>query len=292
MKKVTINCIIGMMALTFFSVQKTIAQTDVGQEDPSATIIALEKAALTRWNNGDPAGYLELCAEGITYFDPGSLARINGYSALKKLYDPLTGKIYSDRFELLTPQVQLQGDTGILTYNLVTYSGGKVTSRWNSTEVYSKIEGTWKIVHSHWSYTKHEESKEAEDVGDEAIKKAVLKANQRLNDAGADVDQFFTHILDFDDGMIIQNTTLFKTSQEAYEAVKQGMQGVTEIDRTYDQTHVRVLSAQLALLTGTGVSRITFDSGQTMQVTFSVSSLFQLNQGQWKLLHGHYTSSM
>jgi len=33
-------------------------------------IIALEKAALERWMNGDVYGYLELYAEDVTYFDP------------------------------------------------------------------------------------------------------------------------------------------------------------------------------------------------------------------------------
>ena len=28
----------------------------------------------------------------------------------------------------------------------------KRTSFWNTTEVYSLIDGRWRIVHSHWSY--------------------------------------------------------------------------------------------------------------------------------------------
>jgi hypothetical protein len=28
-----------------------------------------------------------------------------------------------------------------------------VLARWNSTEVYSRINGQWKIIHSHWLYT-------------------------------------------------------------------------------------------------------------------------------------------
>jgi hypothetical protein len=31
-----------------------------------------------------------------------------------------------------------------------------VVSRWNSTEVYRRIDGKWRIVHSHWSFTKPE----------------------------------------------------------------------------------------------------------------------------------------
>jgi hypothetical protein len=34
-------------------------------------IIALEHAALDRWGQGDPGGFLESYAVDITYFDPG-----------------------------------------------------------------------------------------------------------------------------------------------------------------------------------------------------------------------------
>ena len=45
------------------------------------------------------------------------------------------------------------------TFNLVDYGaqindGPKTTARWNSTEVYQRLNGSWKIVHSHWSYVK------------------------------------------------------------------------------------------------------------------------------------------
>jgi hypothetical protein len=45
----------------------------------------------------------------------------------------------------------------LLTFNLVNYgklpdAPERVLARWNSTEVYSRLGGTWKIIHSHWSY--------------------------------------------------------------------------------------------------------------------------------------------
>lgn len=36
----------------------------------SAKIIALEKAALEKWNSGDPTAYLDLSASDVVYFDP------------------------------------------------------------------------------------------------------------------------------------------------------------------------------------------------------------------------------
>ena len=36
----------------------------------TAKIIAMEKAALDRWGQGDPSGFLEICAPDVVYFDP------------------------------------------------------------------------------------------------------------------------------------------------------------------------------------------------------------------------------
>jgi len=44
--------------------------------DFSKTIIALEKAALEKWNQGDPNGYLDLSAEEVVYFDPFTELRL------------------------------------------------------------------------------------------------------------------------------------------------------------------------------------------------------------------------
>jgi len=45
------------------------------------------------------------------------------------------------------------GDMGVLTFNFVSYSKGR-TERWNTTEVYRRKNGQWKIVHTHWAPTK------------------------------------------------------------------------------------------------------------------------------------------
>ncbi len=125
-----------------------------------------------------------------------------------------------------------------------------------------------------------------------AIEKAVVEAYHRINASGMDMDRFFADILDFDNGMIIQNGLLFKTRQEAYDAVKKGFEGVTKVQRNYDQTYVRILSAKHALLTGTGVTKIELANGQSFNSPFAVSLVFQLDHGQWKILQGHYSTPM
>jgi ketosteroid isomerase-like protein len=115
-------------------------------------IIAMEKAALARWGHGDPAGFLEISAPDVVYFDPYVASRIDGLDALTVYYRPVQGRTLFDRFELLDPIVQESGDMAVLTFNYVSYAGEE-TDRWNCTEVYRRTNGKWKIVQTHWSYT-------------------------------------------------------------------------------------------------------------------------------------------
>jgi len=80
---------------------------------------------------------------------------------MKEFLLPITGKIKIDRYEMINPKVQGDGDVALLTFNLVSYikqPGGaeKAAARWNTTEVYRRIDGNWRIIHSHWSFIKPE----------------------------------------------------------------------------------------------------------------------------------------
>ncbi len=72
------------------------------EKDVAATIIALERAALDRWGNGDPSGYLELSAPEVVYFDPFLERRLDGLEALTRYYETLRGQIRIDRDELFS----------------------------------------------------------------------------------------------------------------------------------------------------------------------------------------------
>ena len=122
------------------------------------TIVALERAALDRWGKGDPQGYLETYAPDVTYFDPFQGQRVDGLPAMREVLLPITGKVKIDRYEMTGVKVQRHGDAAVLSYNLASHArnatGDSVTIRWNSTAVYGRIGGTWKIIHSHWSFTR------------------------------------------------------------------------------------------------------------------------------------------
>ena len=127
-------------------------------ETLASTIISMEQTALDRWGKGDPSGFLEICAEEVTYFDTGTEKRVDGLKGLEKLYAPRKGKIHIDGYKMINPKVQISDDTAVLTFNLIDYvptNEGKTREiYWNSTEVYKKIRNEWKIIHTHWSKPK------------------------------------------------------------------------------------------------------------------------------------------
>ena len=127
-------------------------------------LVALERSALDRWIKLDPQGYLDLQAPEVTYFDPFTERRVDGLDAMQvraQRMKNMTPPFTDPRYEIINPKVQRHGDVALLTFNLVNYgkvSDGRerVLSRWNSTEVYCRIAGTWKIIHSHWSFIQPE----------------------------------------------------------------------------------------------------------------------------------------
>ena len=148
--------ILAILLMASVCVISCSRSTDDFQPD---TIVALEHGALDRWGKGDPQGFFDIMTSDQTYFDPTTAKRIDGQDALENYFAPFTGKIKIEKVEMIDPKVQRSGDLAVLTFNLVDYGaqvgdGPKTTARWNSTEVYQRLNGSWKIVHSHWSYVK------------------------------------------------------------------------------------------------------------------------------------------
>jgi ketosteroid isomerase-like protein len=149
-----------LFALALIALGNTFTVARAADVNESDRVIALERGALDRWGRGDPGGYLELYSRDVTYFDPQRERRIDGLDAMRQALEPIRGLVKIDRYEMIAPNVSVAGDVAILTYNLVSHGrspdGNPIDARWNSTAVYRRIGGTWRIVHSHWSFTKPE----------------------------------------------------------------------------------------------------------------------------------------
>jgi ketosteroid isomerase-like protein len=127
-------------------------------EDVTAQIVALERGALDRWGRGDPDGYVEIYDPEVTYFDPFQERRLDGLEGIKKVLEPIRGKVRVSRYDMLHPKVQRRGDLAVLSFNLVSYQKKPdgtepAVARWNATAVYRRTGGTWKSIHVHWSFT-------------------------------------------------------------------------------------------------------------------------------------------
>lgn len=126
-------------------------------EGAAAEIMDLEQGAMKRWRQGDPWGFIEISAPEVTYFDTGTPKRLDGLEALKAEYSKRVGKIHYDVMDFISPKVQIHGNAAVLSYRFfstVLNPNGSVQTRipWNCTEVFFKMDGKWKIIHTHWSF--------------------------------------------------------------------------------------------------------------------------------------------
>lgn len=124
-------------------------------------VMALESAAMARWRQGDPWGFLEISAPEVTYFDTGTPQRLNGREVLRAEYAQREGKIFYDVMDFIAPRVQVCGDLAVLTYRFLSTwlnPDGSVAHRtpWNCTEVFVRLAGPWRIIHTHWSFIRGE----------------------------------------------------------------------------------------------------------------------------------------
>ena len=111
---------------------------------------------------GRSGRYLSLYSQGATYFDPFREKRLDGREELNALSAAMKGvtlPFTKPRYDMINPRVDVEGNIAVLTFNLVNYGvphGGVqevVLARWNATQVYQRVSGAWRIIHTHWSFT-------------------------------------------------------------------------------------------------------------------------------------------
>jgi hypothetical protein len=139
----------------------TLRPGPVRYEGLLGELMALESAAMARWDKGDPWGFIELSAPDVTYFDTGTPHRINGRQALSAEYKLREGKIHNDVMDFVDPWLFACDDLAVLFYRFFSTRlnpDGSLASRvpWNCSEVFTRLQGAWKIIHTHWSYIRGE----------------------------------------------------------------------------------------------------------------------------------------
>lgn len=129
-------------------------QSVPAQDDVPATILAMERAALDRSDQGDVEGFLEISDPDVTYFDPALEQPIHGLEALAAYYRGFPSTTHS-RGEMSNARVQVTGNVAVLSFNYDFASrAAGLAAHWNTTEVYVHGAKGWRIIHTHWSYKK------------------------------------------------------------------------------------------------------------------------------------------
>ncbi len=124
----------------------------------------------------------------------------------------------------------------------------------------------------------------------QAIEKAILKVHAAMMKAAENLDAeaLYSHVLDMNKGVIVQDGKVLTTRQEALDATKQGLQGLKDISYKYNQKHITIISPTVALWVADGTTSATIiEDEREISVAFAETIVFVLRDGQWKVLHAH-----
>lgn len=267
-------------------------------------ILAIEKAAMERWRNGDPMGFLEISADQICYVDPGQVKPIIGLETYRPYMKDIEGKIHYQKSEFIEPQVVIVGDAALLSYNYrssVLTPEGEVVSQtpWNCTEVYFRQGGNWRIVHNHWSFIKHKMPKkvdvpvsagstkmEYEGVSGELMRiESVAMERWRKGDVWGFIEASAQEVTYFDTG-----TPLRINGKEALTAEYKLREGKIFYEvMDFIEPWVAV-SGDLAVLFYRFFStHLNPDGSILSRAPWNCSEVFQRMPDGWKIIHTHWS---
>lgn len=129
-----------------------------GMDAAQRELLEISWRMLDAIHTGDADTYAALSTADLSCYEDVCAYRIDGLEFHLTLIRQMAQNPYLKpvRFDMLTPRVQIYGETGIVTYTrLMTYDdNGK--PRWqtfNETRVFVRQEGAWKMAHFHRSPT-------------------------------------------------------------------------------------------------------------------------------------------
>jgi ketosteroid isomerase-like protein len=267
-------------------------------------ILLLEKSAMERWRNGDPMGFVELSADDILYVDPGLTKPIQGLEDYRSYMKQIEGKVHYQRSEFIGSKVVSVGDAALLTYNYrssVLTSDGTVSSQtpWNTTEVYFKREGEWKIVHSHWSFVSHRVGEKVEIpltvhttpleydavLGELMVLESAAMERWRKGDPWGFVELYAPQMTYFDTG-----TTKRINGRLAMTNRYKKIEGEIFYDVMDFVDPVVLVSGDMAVLFYRFLSTLLNPDGSVSQRTpWNCTEIYQRMEGSWKIIHNHWS---
>jgi ketosteroid isomerase-like protein len=122
------------------------------------------------------------------------------------------------------------------------------------------------------------------------IEQEILKVHAEMVKAAenSDPEGLFSHVIDGCKGVIVQDGIITTTRQEALDATKQGLQGLTDISYKFNRKNITVISPATAIWVADGTTSVTtVNDGRQLNFQFAETIIFTLKDGQWKVFHAH-----
>jgi ketosteroid isomerase-like protein len=276
-----------------------------GPATPANTIFRLENEAMEQWRQGNPLRWVEISTDDVTYVDPNLATLVIGSQAYREYLTPIMGKVRYDASEFVNPRVALIGDLAALTYNyhsLRRDADGKMqrTSFWNTTQVYARRAGVWKILHSHWSHIGHSQPAKVNVPLPITVKAALLSgdANEILALEKAamnrwrqgDPDGFLalsTPQVTYFDPILPGRLTGIASLTEFYNGMRGQGGGASAVE--YVDPRVDVVG-DAALLTYRYLwAGLDSDGTVTARSAWNCSEVYRRQAGQWRIVHTHWS---
>lgn len=120
----------------------------------SERILSLQKKALDHWARGRRAEYFLHADPELVYFDDhGGQEGYYGLEAVLSYVKDLNHEeLPTHSYEMVSPQVQVFGDSCVLTFVYLAFSSeDEMQRKSRATVVYTKKDEEWKMAHVHWS---------------------------------------------------------------------------------------------------------------------------------------------
>lgn len=268
------------------------------------TILSLEKSAMERWRNGDPWGWVEISAEDVTYVDPSLTRPILGLEEYKAYLKQVEGKIRYQGSEFIDPKVAIVGDAAVLTYNYrstTTTPEGRVTNQtlWNTTEVYFRLDGEWRIAHTHWSYVNHQlpasvkvsipvqlSRKEYDGVLGKvmALESAAMERWRKGDPWG------FTEISTPDVTYFDTGTPQRLSGLDALKTLYAEWEGQIHYDvMEFIDPRIQIHGDMVVLTYRFFSTQLTPDGSISSRTPWNCSEVFVRIEGQWSIIHTHWS---
>jgi ketosteroid isomerase-like protein len=275
-----------------------------GVKQVKEIILSLEKGAMERWRHGDPWGWAEISAKEVIYVDPGLTRPIVGLEEYKAYLKQFEGKIHYQGSEFIDPRAMIVGNVVVLTYNYrSTVTTPEMTGSnqilWNTTEVYFRLAGQWKIVHTHWSYVKHKLPKTVEVplpvelshqryegvLGEIMVLESTAMERWRKGDPWGFIEIYAPEITYFDTGTPQRLNGLDTMRAEMAQREGKIHYDVMEFiaPRIQVQENVAVLTYRFFS------TQLNPDGSISSRTPWNCSEVYVRMDGKWRIIHNHWS---